>query len=237
MYHSAITQKGLRCCEKKTIVSILVGAITIILLLLLTKNLYPDVLSLINPHTPAADIRAQIRSHGITSAFLLTATLALFCLIPGVPTSMVGVLIGVYFGPAIGILLNIIGTFTGNSLSFILISHFKILSKPHTKNRWVRFISSAKHPAIILTISYMIPIIPMFIVNYTANKLKWPDKVTYLSMFIGSIPSAVLLSVGGDAIFRGHSTPELKVVLAVLAVGIVAVILLRLKKHQQQTQS
>ena len=77
----------------------------------------------------------------------------------------------------------------------------------------------------------------MFIVNYTANKLKLPDKVTYLSMFIGSIPSAVLLSVGGDAIFRGHSTPELKVVLAVLAVGIIAVILLRLKKRQQQTLS
>ncbi len=220
--------------KKKTIVSILVGVITIILLLLLTKNLYPDVLSLINPHTPAADIRAQIRSHGITTGFLLTATLAIFCLIPGVPTSMVGVLIGVYFGPVIGILLNILGTFTGNSLSFILISHFKILSKPHTHNRWVKLISSAKHPAAILTISYMIPIIPMFIVNYTANKLKLPDKITYLSMFIGSIPSAVLLSVGGDAIFRGHSTPELKIVVGVL---VVAILLLRLKKRQQQTQS
>nr|MWN20665.1 hypothetical protein [Leuconostoc lactis] len=123
---------------------------------------------------------AVLLSVGGDAIFRGHSTPELKVVLAGVPTSMVGVLIGVYFGPAIGILLNIIGTFTGNSLSFILISHFKILSKPHTKNRWVRFISSAKHPAIKTIVSILVGAITIILLLLLTKNL-YPDVLSLIN--------------------------------------------------------
>ncbi len=211
--------------RKLTKISLLIAIGTIILALLLLKNIYPDIMSLLNHHLTPEVLRAQVRSHGIVTALLLTTLLAVCCLIPGVPTSMVGVLIGVYFGPLVGIILNTLGTFTGNSLSYILISHFKIIEQPYTQNSWVRLIASAKHPAAILTVSYMIPFLPVFLVNYTADQLQLPESTTFLSILGGAIPSAVLLSFGGDALFRGQNKLGITLVLIFLLMGLLILVL------------
>lgn len=147
-------------------------------------------------------ILASVRSHGFSTGLLLISLMIIFSAVPGFPVSVVGIFSGVCFGPEKGILMNILGISIGNILTYYLIKRFKLINKK--SNSLVKTISHSKYPGLYITGAFMIPFIPSFLINYTADSLKIEPKKFVWMVLIGAIPSSVLYGFGGDAIFKGN---------------------------------
>ncbi|MGC3333248.1 TVP38/TMEM64 family protein, partial [Enterococcus faecium] len=90
----------------------------IILILVVGYRLYfeyqTDIQLFLNPRASKAELLAQIRSHGTFASILLIVLTAVMCAVPGIPTSVVGVIAGLSFGPLTGAIINILGNALGN---------------------------------------------------------------------------------------------------------------------------
>lgn len=219
----------------KTKVFLIVGGLLLVGILgyLLWNKFLPDIQMLINPKVSKEILMKSVRSHGISTGVLLVVLTSIMCAIPGLPTSIIGVLIGICYGPLVGSILNIIGNALGNVLSIFLMGKFKFMDESKTSNHWVKTISTSKHPYIGITFAYMIPVIPSFLVNYTATIMKVKAKNLIWMIIFGVLPSSILYAFGGDALFRGNHTKALLLVASVL---IFALLIILIKKDSKLTQ-
>lgn len=212
---------------------IILGIILIgIVLYRLYLEFHKDISLLLDPKASRELLLKEVRSHGIRTAGLLIALTVLMCALPGLPTSVIGILIGVCYGPLIGSLMNIAGNAGGNLLSMTVLKRLKIMSHEHKDNQWVKRISQMKHPKIGIMLAYMVPVIPSFIVNVTADTLRLPLKEIFLSVLIGVLPSSILYAFGGEALFHGDT----KTAIILVASVIVLVLLVRFIKNKHQNQ-
>lgn len=212
---------------------IVLGIILIdIVLYRLYLEFHKDISLLLNPKVSRELLLKEVRSHGIRTAGLLIALTVLMCALPGLPTSVIGVLVGVCYGPLVGSLMNIVGNAGGNLLSMTLLKRLKIMSHEHKDNQWVKRISQMKHPKIGIMFAYMVPVIPSFIVNVTADTLHLPLKEIFLAVVIGVLPSSVLYAFGGEALFHGYTKTALILVTSV----IILVLLVRFIKGKHPRQ-
>jgi uncharacterized membrane protein YdjX (TVP38/TMEM64 family) len=93
------------------------------------------------------------------------------CAVPGIPTSVISVIVGLSYGPFLGTLINVLGNTCGNILSIALMQHIKLFDQSKKSNRWVKAIREMKHPKIGVMIGYMIPFIPSSLINFAATTL------------------------------------------------------------------
>ncbi len=193
----------------------------------LWEEFIPLIEMMLSPHVSHEALLAHVRSHDIRIGILLVLLTAVLCAIPGPPTSILGILIGVCYGPYWGSLMNIGGNTIGNVLSFLILRKFNIIDSSHKKNRWVQMIAKAKHRKAGIAIAYMIPVVPSFLVNFTASLLSIPLRKLLPLMLIGVSPSSILYAFGGDAIFKGHFGT------AMILIACVAISLLFVKLIQQ----
>lgn len=108
------------------------------------------------------------------------------CAVPGIPTSVVGVIAGLSFGPLTGAIINILGNALGNITAIFLMHRLKFLDKKTETNHWVQAIRQMKHPKIGVMLGYMIPVIPSSMVNFAADAMKLPLQQIILSIVIES---------------------------------------------------
>jgi len=158
----------------------------------------------------------NVRSHGFRSAILLVLLTIVMCALPGLPTSVIGIFIGLCYGPLIGSILNIIGNVSGNLVSIGLLHKLNFLDKKNTNNHWVKTISQMKHPKIGIMFAYMIPVIPSFLINFTANLLETKMIHLFGAVLIGVTPTSIIYALGGDAIFKGLNKKALILIASVL---------------------
>ncbi|WP_427813281.1 TVP38/TMEM64 family protein [Enterococcus sp. 22-H-5-01] len=195
----------------------------IILIAILGYCLYlryqKDIDFLLNPKVSKARFVKEVQSHGEISAILLVGMIAIMCAIPGIPTSVIGVISGLSFGPGMGSLINILGNTIGNLLAIYLMRKFKLFDREKSSSHWIQKIRKLKHPRIGLMLGYMVPFIPSSVINITAETLKLPMREIILSIIVGSIPTSFLYACGGDTLIQGISKPTI-----ILLIGIVVLI-------------
>lgn len=206
-------------------VGVLIAAIVVYRLVL---TFLPDVkmyLKMVS-ESDKEKLMGDVRSHGIRTGLLLILLMCIFSAIPGFPVSVIAIFSGVCYGPWVASGMNIIGITLGNIVTYLLIKQFKLVGKKN--NHWVKVLSKNKHPNIYLTLFYMIPVIPSFMVNYTADLLKIPFSKFIWMVVIGSVPTAILYAFGGDAAFKGNIQ---QLVFLLLVVGLLALLVFTLKKR------
>ncbi|MGM0214523.1 TVP38/TMEM64 family protein [Enterococcus sp. AZ109] len=209
----------------------LVLVIGIVLLVCLFYWLYlefhKEIALLFNPEASREMLLREVRSHGFLTAGILILLTALMCALPGLPTSVIGILVGVCYGPLIGSCINIVGNASGNLLSLTVLRHLKLVEHEQKASKWVKRISQMKHPKTGLMIAYMVPMIPSFVVNVTADSLMLSIKEVFLPVLIGALPASILYACGGEALFHGYT----KTAVVLIASVIVLVLLVKLIKR------
>ena len=150
-------------------------ALGILLILFLGYHLYleyqADIHLLIDPKANEQQLLHSVRSHGLSAAVILILLMGIMCAIPGVPTAVIGVIVGLSYGPFLGALINIVGNASGNILAISLMQHLKLVDHSKKSNRWVKAIRSMKHPKIGIMVGYMVPIIPSSVINFATTTL------------------------------------------------------------------
>ncbi|WP_165005374.1 MULTISPECIES: VTT domain-containing protein [unclassified Enterococcus] len=214
--------------KKKNIRFILIG-LGLILIGLVGYRLYleyqTDIRLLLDPKASKTQLLAHIRSHGFFAALLLVVLTAVMCAVPGIPTSVIGVIAGLSFGPFIGAGINVLGNALGNISAVFLMHRLKFLDKKTERNHWVQAIQQMKHPKIGVMLGYMIPIIPSSMVNFAAETIKLPLRQLVLSIIFGVIPSSVLYACGGEALFHGYNKTAVMLIAGVaVLIGLVVFI-------------
>lgn len=200
---------------------ILLGIVFAVLLgYILFKDYYADFALLFNAEADRTRLMENIRNHKLKDALLLILLTAVMCAIPGVPNSVIGILIGVSYGPWLGAAMNVTGNVLGNAMGISLLHVFGLSKNTKDHGRIINDISHMKHPAVGVTIGYMVPIIPTFLVNITAVKLNLRAFQLFLAISMGVLPTSFLYAFGGDALFQGNHQR------AVLTIASVAVLFL-----------
>ncbi len=175
---------------EKKIIRLMLISLGIILILVVGYRLYleyqTDIQLFLNPRASKAELLAHIRSHGTFASILLIVLTAVMCAVPGIPTSVVGVIAGLSFGPLTGAIINILGNALGNITAIFLMHRLKFLDKKTETNHWVQAIRQMKHPKIGVMLGYMIPVIPSSMVNFAADAMKLPLQQIILSIVIES---------------------------------------------------
>lgn len=228
-------EKELEKIKQNKVIAIGIGVALLVLLLLLLYFAYHRDLQLwFNPEVSKELVLKQIRSHGVAVALLFFCLIGIMCAIPGVPTSVVCVFVGVCYGPVVGSLINVGGNLMGNLVAIALFRRIKLIDKRHGKNEWVKAISRMKHPKVGLTLGYMIPVVPTFLVNYTATLKGYTEREVLLPVLLGVLPTSIFYALGGDALLSGDFRR-----LLLVAVGLGAILLLvgLLKRHEKREKA
>ncbi|MDA3965052.1 TVP38/TMEM64 family protein [Enterococcus thailandicus] len=192
-----------------------------------------DIDILLNPKASQALLQKTVRSHGVITAALLILLTTVMCVVPGIPTSIVGVLVGVSYGPILGSLINISGNTLGNLFAIFLLHHLTFLDQSTKENRWVKAITRMRHPKIGVMIGYMVPVIPSSIVSFTAYTLNLSLNQVALSVILGVLPSSILYACGGEALFHGYNKTAVGIIASVLLlIGLVVIIYKDREKHR-----
>ncbi|MGT2906440.1 TVP38/TMEM64 family protein [Streptococcus dentiloxodontae] len=160
---------------------------------------------------------------------LLILLTALMSAVPFFSSSVICVVNGVIFGPALGCMVNITGNSLGNVAVSLLMHKIDLQEKTKRMGNFVEDLSHYKNKRLGLTLGYMIPIIPSFLVNYTALQLKLSWKKLLPCIIIGVTPSSLLYAFGGHAIITGN----IKQLLLILLVVLVLLILYRRFKKKK----
>ena len=151
--------------------------------------------------------------------------------IPGLSNAVICVFVGLCYGPWIGLLVNWAGNILGNCAVAALLSHVK-LSHKFKQNKILDSLTHYRHPALGLTVGYMVPIIPSVLVNYACATMKIPRKNFILMVAVGMFPTSALYAFGGDALFKGNYTR-----LLVIVVLIFIILLLTRFVHQRRVEA
>lgn len=205
--------------------------VLIILLLLLLKAYFPDLTAWINPKASKTEVMDLVRSHGLDAAVILVALTIVCCMIPGIPTSVIGIFVGLCYGPLFGGMINVLGNASGNFLAISLLNKVPLIHKNKQQNHWIKHLSTLKHPQTGLTISYMIPFIPSILVSYTIQQLRMTKKQQGSIVFLGALPASILYACGGDALFKGNI--KLGVILLTVVI-LFSVFIFYIKKDHQK---
>ncbi|MBO0461222.1 MULTISPECIES: TVP38/TMEM64 family protein [unclassified Enterococcus] len=221
--------------KKQHIRYTLIG-IGLLLILFVGYHLYlqyrTDIHLLLDPQASRKEWMTEIRSHGVTAAIILVVLISLMCAVPGIPTSVIGVLVGLSYGPLLGTAINVSGNALGNILSIALMQHVSFVDHSKKENRWVKAIRRMKHPKIGVMIGYMVPVIPSSVVNFAATSLNLSIRELVLSILIGVVPSSLLYACGGEALFHGKHIKAILLVASVLVLTVLVIIIYRdRRKH------
>ena len=209
------------------------GVIAIILLVLALVHDFMPEIRLLMDLTPShrAELLTMIRSNGIRDLIFMLLLVGVMNAIPGLSNAVICVFVGLCYGPWIGLLVNWAGNILGNCAVAALLSHVK-LSHKFKQNKILDSLTHYRHPALGLTVGYMVPIIPSVLVNYACATMKIPRKNFILMVAVGMFPTSALYALGGDALFKGNYTR-----LLVIVVLIVIILLLTRFVHQRRVEA
>lgn len=193
-------------------------------------DFYPEIKLLIH-YTPAnrQKLLTMVSSHGLRDMVLFTIIIALMNAIPGLSNSVVCVFVGLCYGPWLGFIVNWLGNIIGNCTVAAIINRISF-SRSFKKNRILNNLMEMKHPAVGLTIGYMVPVIPSIIVNYSAVKLKMSRPAFMGMVMVGMLPTSFLYAFGGDAIFKGSFK---RIIVAVVAICILIALVVFFRKRRK----
>ncbi|MDP5864762.1 TVP38/TMEM64 family protein [Streptococcus mutans] len=173
-------------------------------------------LLLSNPQKAIENFEQQFRSENLFNFLVLTVLTSLTAAIPFLSSSVLSVFNGVVFGPWIGVLMNTIGNILGHFFLIQMMSRVDLTERDSKFNHHLESLSQIKNPYLALTLGYMIPFIPSFLVDYMVLDTKIPWHRWLPCLTLGVIPTSILYAFGGHAIIAGNMKQLILIVLLAL---------------------
>lgn len=191
---------------------ILISILAFLTLFILVQDLMPLVKMMIENKDNQAETINYVHQYGSKGIPILFLLVILQVFLPFIPTSLVGVLVGLCYGPLLGSVICISGLAVANTLIFYLVRRY------HREIKWRKkrpakqkrrtlnqdFIEKSKHPAIILIILYVIPIFPNSLLAFMFEKTKLTLFQYILCVGIASLPSVILYTFLGKHLSHGN---------------------------------
>jgi len=215
-------------------VASLVAALLIIVLIVVVaiNAILPGFLDVLE-RGDQTEIEQYIRSfgsiRGVLLAFLLQFIQILSIFFPGGP---IQIAIGIVFGTLAGFLICHVGYVLANVLVFYsarkLGNRLDQLFAGSSRTRRLKFISEAKHPGYVVALSCLMPFLPNGLVPYIAARTKITTLHFLISVYLGSIPTLLMLCAIGNKILLGDYL-KVAVLCAALVAGVVVLYFFRRK--------
>ena len=196
------------------------------------KSYHVEIGMLLNPTNNRDKLLRAVRSHGIQTALLLIFLTVAMCLVPGMPTSVVGILAGIGYGPLFGSIINVIANSIGNFLSILMFQKLNISGDSTSTNKWTRFLDKVKYPRFQIMILYMIPFVPVSLINLAVHSFHFEWSEIYWVIIIGVIPTSILYALGGQIFFQGQHLSAAGVFGGAAILGLLVFLFIRYKKKK-----
>ena len=188
----------------------LVFALTLVVgIILLSLNaILPGFIDVLG-HGDQQEIITYIRSFGsvggVALAFLLQFIQIISIFFPGGP---IQIAIGVVFGTFTGYIICHAGYVLANLAVFYSARRLdnrldQLFSGGEKSSSRFRFLTEAHYPGFVVALSCLIPLLPNGLVPYIAARTKITFWQFFVSVYLGSIPTLLLLNAIGNKLLRG----------------------------------
>lgn len=179
----------------------------IYILLLMMGFIYQhwkDITFLISVGFDPRKLESILAKRNLLDFVILTIITGMMSAVPFFSSSVIGVVNGVLFGPYLGSLINIAGNTIGNLLVTFTLKRTKLKDKTKKLGNVVERLSRFENKAVGLWLGYTIPMMPSFLVNYTAIRLQVPLSIQFICILLGVAPTSILYALGGNEILKGN---------------------------------
>ncbi len=191
-------------------VLVLVAAFAIVItIILLSLNAilpgFSDVLERGDQQELVSYIRGFGSVGGVALAFLLQFIQIISIFFPGGP---IQIAIGVVFGTLWGFVICHIGYVLANIVVFFSARRLgnrldQLFSGSRENTSRFRFLTEAQHPSFVVALSCLIPLLPNGLVPYIAARTKITFCEFLISVYLGSIPTLLMLNAIGNKLLQG----------------------------------
>lgn len=187
-------------------------------------------------HVTRADLWRLDRDDKLLGGVILGGLTFIAGFVPGVPVSAVETFVGACMGPFLGVITNWIGCALAQIswlkiIQFLSMKQSPLLYKIEDNNMLER-IRKINNPMLGLTLAYVNPIFPPMLVTICLSEQKLSTFKKNLCITLGFVPSAFILSIGGDAIMRGDFK---KILMVILIMGLIIFIFEMKNKIDKKT--
>lgn len=214
-------------------VLLLIAAFAVVLsIILLSLNAilpgFADVLQ----HGDQQELVRYIRGFGSVGGVLLALLLQTVQIIsiffPGGP---IQVAIGVVFGTLWGFVICHVGYVLANIAVFFSARRLgnrldQLFSGSDASESRFRFITESQHPGFVVALACLIPMLPNGLVPYIAARTKITSLQFFFSVYLGSIPTLLMLNAIGNKLLHGDYL-SVALLCAVLVIGVALLYLFR----------
>lgn len=152
------------------------------------------------------DLVDWIRDYGQRSVVLTTIAATLFALFPVIPYPIIGALLGVMYGPALGSLVTWIGSSIASIIMFIAIRFGfqdwgrKVITRYQSLDKITALFE--RNAFMTIFISRMVPVIPSIVANSYFALSRVSLGVYSIASTIGKIPSMILFATVGSTLLN-----------------------------------
>ena len=214
-------------------VLVLIAAFAVVLtIILLSLNAilpgFADVLQRGDQQELVRYIRGFGSVGGVVLAMLLQIVQIISIFFPGGP---IQVAIGVVFGTLWGFIICHVGYVLANIAVFFSARRLgnrldQLFSGSGDSESRFRFLTDSQHPSFVVALACLIPMLPNGLVPYIAARTKITSLQFFISVYLGSIPTLLMLNAIGNKLLQGD---YLGVALlgALLVIGVALLYLLR----------
>jgi len=158
--------------------------------------------------------------------------------VAAIPGTLWAVAAGALFGSLLGVILVSIASTLGASLAFLVARYLArdaIIRWLSTKERFRRMDRlTAKHGAIIVGLTRLVPLFPYNLLNYGFGLTGIPFRTYLFWSWLCMLPGTVLYVAGADAVYTGLTRGEVpwKLIGAIAVTGAVLTLLIRYARHR-----
>ena len=190
-----------------------------------------------------ADLRDWIGTLGVLGPVVFSLAYA-GAAVAALPASVLSVAAGALFGPVLGVIVVAIGSTLVASLAFLLSRYAarRSIAAWLEKNERFRRLDdlTAKHGAVIVAITRLVPIFPFNLLNYGfgLTRVSFRTYVLWSALFM--LPGTILYVVGSAAVFEAAAegrVPWLLVSVVILIFGVLTVLARGAKRKLAESEA
>lgn len=165
---------------------------------------------------------------GVALALLLQIVQIISIFFPGGP---IQIAIGVVFGTLWGFIICHVGYVLANIAVFFSARRLgnrleQLFSENDEKESRFRFLTDSQHPSFVVALACLIPMLPNGLVPYIAARTKITFWQFFFSVYLGSIPTLLMLNAIGNKLLQGDYG-KVALLGALLVVGVALLYLFR----------
>lgn len=213
LYRKAVDRMPIEPARRKSnllrILTLVCALVFVLVIILISLNaILPGFVDILE-HGDQQEIISYIRGFGsvggVALAFLLQFIQIISIFFPGGP---IQIAIGVVFGTFGGFFICHAGYVLANLAVFFSARRLgnrldQLFSKGENSSSRFRFLTESHYPGFVVALSCLIPLLPNGLIPYIAARTKITFFQFFVAVYLGSIPTLLLLNAIGNKLLRG----------------------------------